>query len=71
VMGCCVVVYPWQVGSEKRGCMSTKVIIAINICILMSGCLVFVLTGRTDAALSTTIGLSLGSFFWLRGRKRK
>jgi hypothetical protein len=51
--------------------MSTRVMIAVNIGILMSGYLVFVLTGRADAALSTAIGLSLGSFFWLRGRKRK
>ena len=56
---------------RKRGCMSRKVIIAINIGILVSGYLVFVLTGQAGAGLSTTIGLSLGSFFWLRGRKRK
>jgi len=51
--------------------MSRKVIIAINIGILVSGYLVFVLTEQAGAGLSTTIGLSLGSFFWLRGRKRK
>jgi hypothetical protein len=51
--------------------MSTRVMIAVNIGILMSAYQVFVLTGRADAALSTTIVLSLGSFFWSRGRKRK
>jgi len=36
----------------------------------VSGYLTFVITGVFGAALSTTIALGLGSFFWLRGRKR-
>ena len=50
--------------------MSWKVIIAYDIGILVIGYLVFVLAGLF-AGLSTTIGLSLGGYFWLRGRKRK
>ena len=55
--------------SEKRGCMSREVIIAIGVG-LVSGYLMFVITGVSGAGLSTTIGLGLGSFFWLRGRTR-
>ena len=50
--------------------MSRGVIIAIGVG-LVSGYLMFVITGVFGAGLTGTIGPGLGSFFWLRDRKLK
>ena len=55
-------------GSIKRARMNREAIIAIGIG-LTTGYTMFVITGVFGAGLSTAIGLGLGSFFWLRGRK--
>ena len=49
--------------------MNREAIVAIGIG-LTTGYTMFVITGVFGAGLSTAIGLGLGSFFWLRGRKR-